>query len=121
MDDKQRDSPMGGLLYLSRKSIWDFLDKKGCAALVATPPTLGGRFDTRSARPLFDPIKCTVPPVWAAQYIFYFFACFMLRLIRPRFASASRTTTFTTSPTESTSEGCFMKRLQICEICTSPS
>ena len=49
-------------------------------------------------------------------------ACFMDREMRFFFASTSSTTTFTTSPTATASEGCRRNRLLlIWEICTSPS
>ena len=50
-----------------------------------------------------------------------YFTPFIVRLIRPRFWSTSRTATLTTSPTETTSDGCLMNLLLTCEICTSPS
>ena len=50
-----------------------------------------------------------------------YFAPFIVRLMRPRFWSTSRTATLTTSPTETTSDGCLMNLLLTCEICTSPS
>ena len=45
----------------------------------------------------------------------------MLRLMRLRFSSTSSTTTFTTSPTLTASEGCLINLSQTFEICTSPS
>lgn len=50
-----------------------------------------------------------------------YFTPFIVRLMRPRFWSTSRTATLTTSPTETTSDGCLMNLLLTCEICTSPS
>ena len=46
---------------------------------------------------------------------------FIVRLIRLRFSSTSKTLTFTTSPTFTTSLGWRTLRLQTCEICTRPS
>ena len=50
-----------------------------------------------------------------------YFACFMERLMRFFFSSTSRTTTFTTSPTDTASEGCRMNLSHTCEMCTRPS
>ena len=44
------------------------------------------------------------------------FACFMLRLMRFFFSSASSTTTLTISPTDSTSDGCRINLSATCEI-----
>ena len=46
---------------------------------------------------------------------------FMVKEIRPFLSSTSFTQTVTTSPTETTSEGCLTKRSEISEMCTRPS
>ena len=45
-----------------------------------------------------------------------YLACFMLRLMRFFFSSTSSTATFTTSPTDTTSEGCRMNLSDTCEM-----
>ena len=54
------------------------------------------------------------------QKLFYL-ACFIDSEIRFFFSSTSRTITLTTSPTETASEGCLMKRSATWEIWTRPS